>query len=56
VILPDFQEALEPDLRVLVLWRRGDESAKFEWLPTKWDSGSSNQSRYAQQGTTIILK
>jgi hypothetical protein len=32
---------------VLVLWRRGDESAKFEWLPTKWDSGSSNQSRYA---------
>lgn len=34
----------EADLRVLVLWRRGEESAKYEWLPSKWGPGPANES------------
>jgi hypothetical protein len=37
---------VEADLRVLVLWRRGEDSAKYEWLPSKWGSGTTNESRY----------
>ena len=39
------QDEEEADLRVLVLWRRGEESAKYEWLPSKWGPGPANESR-----------
>lgn len=34
----------DPSLRVLVLWRRGGGSVKYEWLENRWEVGPSNSS------------
>jgi len=34
----------EPTGRVLVLWRRGQGSVKFEWLSNEWEAGPNNAS------------
>jgi len=45
------QELSDPTLRVMVLWRRGADQVKLEWLQNKWDIGPSNSSSEELQST-----
>jgi len=37
------KEGLDPDLRVLLLWRRDEEKAKYEWLDDSWSASNSSR-------------
>jgi len=43
-VTKDQQELSDPALRVLVLWRRGADQVKLEWLQSKWEIGPTNTS------------
>jgi len=45
------QELSDPTLRVVVLWRRGADQVKLEWLEAKWDIGPTNSSSEELQTT-----
>jgi len=45
------QELSDPTLRVVVLWRRGADQVKLEWLKAKWDIGPTNSSSEELQST-----
>eukprot|EP00092_Neocalanus_flemingeri_P087100 GFUD01109853.1.p1 GENE.GFUD01109853.1~~GFUD01109853.1.p1 ORF type:complete len:797 (+),score=258.24 GFUD01109853.1:84-2474(+) len=45
------QELSDPSLRVVVLWRRGEDQVKLEWLQAKWDIGPTNSSSEELQTT-----
>jgi len=34
----------DPNLKVMVLWRRGNGAVKYEWLENRWEVGPSNAS------------
>jgi DnaJ family protein C protein 16 len=45
------QDMSDPSLRVMVLWRRGADQVKLEWLQNKWDIGPTNSSSEELQNT-----
>jgi len=50
-VTKDQQELSDPALRVLVLWRRGADQVKLEWLQSKWEIGPTNTSSEELQTT-----